>query len=386
MKRISAFLALLPLLYAVGCTPAAVEVKEEAATTATTQDGITLKVKEEAAPAVEEPIPAPKTPEELIVEALGLYDSGEYKKALEIIGVARVMDPEVEGGLFLEARSRYAIGDAQNGLPIMEKLLERGEGDENTFDTYILWSYREGRGDEAVKFLRELTADLDTVPEEVLGGIGWLNYQVGNAPEALDNWERMSDEETSRRYALYMARLYLEDANFSAAEREATRAMLMGGETTILAKLLLAEVKMAQGRAGAAKALYDEVLERERSNYEALNGLGLLNMRQEKYSEALILFKRATLENRFRPEAFNNLGLASRELGKLPEAEGAYKNALNASKDYLPALKNLGILYEKYMGRYTEAIELYERYLTHVEDDEEVARWLKAAKRIEGGG
>ena len=320
MKRISAFLALLPLLYAVGCTPAAVEVKEEAATTATTQDGITLKVKEEAAPAVEESIPAPKTPEELIVEALGLYDSGEYKKALEIIGVARVMDPEVEGGLFLEARSRYAIGDAQNGLPIMEKLLERGEGDENTFDTYILWSYREGRGDEAVKFLRELTADLDTVPEEVLGGIGWLNYQVGNAPEALDNWERMSDEETSRRYALYMARLYLEDANFSAAEREATRAMLMGGETTILAKLLLAEVKMAQGRAGAAKALYDEVLERERSNYEALNGLGLLNMRQEKYSEALILFKRATLENRFRPEAFNNLGLASRELGKLPEA------------------------------------------------------------------
>jgi len=386
MKRIFALLALLLMLYAIGCTPAAVEVKEEAASTQTTEDGITLKVKDEAPPAAVTPVEVPKTAEELIIEALGLYDSGDYKKAIEIIGVARGMNPEVEGGLFLEARSRYAIGDAKGGLPVMEQLLERGEGDEDTFDTYILWSYREGRGDEAVKFLRELTADLDNVPEEVLGGIGWLNYQVGNAKEALESWGRMTDEETSRRYALYMARLYLEEADFPAAEREATRAMRVGGETTLIAKLLLAEVKMAQGRAGAAKTLYEEVLERERSNYEALNGLGLLNMRQEKFSEALILFKRATLENGYRPEAFNNLGLASRELGKLLDAEAAYKNALKASKDYLPALKNLGILYEKYMGRYGEAIELYERYLARVGDDEEVARWLKAAKRIEGGG
>src|SRR3972149_1390121 len=56
------------------------------------------------------------------------------------------------------------------------------------------------------------------------------------------------------------------------------------------------------------------------------------------------------------PEIYNSRGITFRETGEFRKAEEDYRRSIELKPDYSDAVLNLGILYELYLGRYTEAL------------------------------
>ena len=76
------------------------------------------------------------------------------------------------------------------------------------------------------------------------------------------------------------------------------------------------------------------------------------------------------------------LGVRAREAGDFAAAEAHYLACLAARPGFPPAQLNLGILYELYMGRYSEALAAYQDYqLALAEPDPKVNGWLVDLER-----
>lgn len=79
----------------------------------------------------------------------------------------------------------------------------------------------------------------------------------------------------------------------------------------------------------------------------------------------------------FKMQAHNYLGMIARTEGAFDEAESAYRSALNIDADFLPALRNLAILLDLYRGDIAQALPLYERYQSLLDEpDAQVKDWV----------
>ncbi|TAL18328.1 tetratricopeptide repeat protein [bacterium] len=355
-------------------------------------EGVAAPVPEEGAvPAPAAPVvpaaPPPPDLAALTAEANKNFAEGYPNTALEKILVVVAKDPAYPGAKLLQAKIYYVLGDSADGLPLLAELIPKGEGGPEALDTYVRWNERLGKTGEAVAFLEKLASEFPQPPDDLLGSLGWCYYSLGDYPKAISTWEKIGDPAQSLKYALILSRLHYVNGDLTGAERWAKEAQ--NNTDPLLArrgKLALAEVFLARGRASSSRTILEEIVAEAPEDYETLNALGLLDIRQEKQKEAKEAFLKASEANPARPEAFNNLGLVQRAGGEHKSAEENYRKALFVDGNFAPALKNLAVLYEKYMGRFQDAIPLYEKYLTLRPADEEVQKWLKAANRQAGGG
>ncbi|RMG96525.1 MAG: tetratricopeptide repeat protein [Candidatus Dadabacteria bacterium] len=260
----------------------------------------------------------------LLARARTAFEAGDYGEAIEGARRARAMAPDLDEAWRLEARARAATGDRPGALAVWTEVLGRVPGD----------------------------------------------------PEAAEAAGR-----TEWRVALGRALLALGDLDAAAAEAERATAERPDDPE---AWLLAGDVAREQGLGAEARAAYEAVLARDPGRYAARVNLASVLLSQGEAGAAEELLREAAEGAPDRPEAWTNLGLALRSQGRYAEAAEAYHKALEARPGYLPALKNLGICYEKYLGRLADAIQVYDRYLELAPDDEEVARWRKAAKRRAG--
>ena len=327
------------------------------------------------------PLPEPPTPEELLAEAERLHEAGETGAALDAAVRARTASPDLPGAAMTEARMRFSANDADGGLPLLESLIEKGEGGLEVVHTYVLWAERAGRLDRCAEFLDARTAEGMEAAPEVTGALGWVQHRRGAQDKAVEAWTRIETFPQAAPYLVTLARLRFAAGDGSGADRALLRAL---ADPVLKPEALLAQAdfQRAEGRAGAAEREYGRVLRDRPDDYGTLMDMGLLKLGQGDAAAAAGYFEKAAAVSAASPEAWNDLGLARRARGDFAGAREAYEKALAVRPGYAPALKNLGILVEKYLGRPAEAMPIYAAYLEARPGDEEVQRWLKAAERL----
>jgi len=138
--------------------------------------------------------------------------------------------------------------------------------------------------------------------------------------------------------------------------------------------------------------------------------LALVQLKNEKYDEAIVLLEKVIAKEKRLPAPFVNLGMAYnkkgdfkkaeqnllwalkiklthpvannqlgllyRKKGRFNDARKAYTNALTEYPDNLSILKNLGILCEIYMRDLPCALKQYEHYLSLRPNDKTMKIWL----------
>lgn len=95
------------------------------------------------------------------------------------------------------------------------------------------------------------------------------------------------------------------------------------------------------GRLDEAERLYQEILQRQPRNAEALHYLGVLLYQRGNFNKAIVSIKRSLMVAPDKPEALADLAEIQRSAGHLPEAEASCRKALALRPDHAEAHVNL---------------------------------------------
>jgi tetratricopeptide (TPR) repeat protein len=83
-----------------------------------------------------------------------------------------------------------------------------------------------------------------------------------------------------------------------------------------------------------------------------------------RWDEAIETYKKALEKNPTDADLYNDLGIAFDEAGKLTEAEQAYQKATELDPQFSAAFYNLGLMYEE-QSRLPEAVEAYQKCIKY---------------------
>ena len=137
---------------------------------------------------------------------------------------------------------------------------------------------------------------------------------------------------------------------------------------------------MQAGDWAAAEVLLEKVTEQQPELAGPWANLGIVRERLGQSGEAE--FSKALEANPANCYVRNHLGVAARKQGDFAKAEEHYLACLATYPNHAPVRLNLGILYELYMGRYSEALAAYQDYqLVLDEPDPKVNGWLVDLER-----
>ena len=117
-----------------------------------------------------------------------------------------------------------------------------------------------------------------------------------------------------------------------------------------------------QGKLDAAKALYEQVLQRDAANFDARHLSGVIALQRGELEPAVRLISDAIAINPNQSAAYSNLGNALQQLGRFEEAVGHYDHALSLNPAYADALNNRGMALRK-LGRTDAALADFQRAL-----------------------
>ena len=84
------------------------------------------------------------------------------------------------------------------------------------------------------------------------------------------------------------------------------------------------------------------------------------------------------------PGIYNSRVITFRETGEFRKAEEDYRRSIELKPDYSDAVLNLGILYELYLGRYTDALNNYKEYVKLGGDRKGVLSWIEMLEKKTG--
>lgn len=115
-----------------------------------------------------------------------------------------------------------------------------------------------------------------------------------------------------------------------------------------------------QGRLAEAAALYQQILQRDPKEPDALHLFGVLLHQGGQHEAGRRLVAAAIEIAPDRPEFHSNLGQILKALGRPSEAGAAYREALSRDPDFVDALANLGALLQE-RGAVADAIGLLRR-------------------------
>ena len=117
-----------------------------------------------------------------------------------------------------------------------------------------------------------------------------------------------------------------------------------------------------QGQLDQAAALYEQILQSQPRNFDALQLLATIALQRKNSAAAVELFDRALRIKPDHADALNNRGFALRDLKRSEEALDSYDRALGIRPDFAEALYNRGAALQD-LKRSNEALESYDRAL-----------------------
>jgi tetratricopeptide (TPR) repeat protein len=116
----------------------------------------------------------------------------------------------------------------------------------------------------------------------------------------------------------------------------------------------------AAGRLSEAESIYQQILQTNPNQPEALHLLGLVAHQGGKNEIAVDLINKAIAIKPDIADAHCNLGLALQALGKMDEAVACYDKVLAIRPDYAEAHSNLGLVFQK-SGKIEKAVACYDK-------------------------
>lgn len=139
---------------------------------------------------------------------------------------------------------------------------------------------------------------------------------------------------------------------------------------------------MAEDSEAIASALLFEITEQEPQLAGPWVNLSILATQQNDPEAAAEYLMKALANNPTNCDALSLQGVRQRVAGMFSEAEASYVKCLQQNPNHLQARLNLGILYELYMGRFTDALVMYQEYqLAQAEPDAQVNGWMLDLER-----
>jgi len=134
---------------------------------------------------------------------------------------------------------------------------------------------------------------------------------------------------------------------------------------------------MQSGQLESAEVLLLEVSESQPELAGPWVNLGLLEAQRGNHDAASDAFTMALQANPKNCTALTSFGVHKRRQGDFTGAESLYLRCLKANPGYADAYLNLGVLYELYLGRFSEALAAYNDYQVMVsQPDQRVAGWV----------
>ena len=131
-------------------------------------------------------------------------------------------------------------------------------------------------------------------------------------------------------------------------------------ESSTIAKLLQEGVALhSQGKLGAAKQIYDKILQKQPNHFDALQLTATIYSQVKQHEVSLQFFDKALQINKTNAAVFNNRGNALKELQRFDEALRSYDDALRIKPDYIDALYNRGNALQE-LKRYDDALRSYD--------------------------
>lgn len=152
-------------------------------------------------------------------------------------------------------------------------------------------------------------------------------------------------------------------------------------ESSTIAKLLQEGVALhSQGKLGAAKQIYDKILQKQPNHFDALQLTATIYSQVKQHEVSLQFFDKALQINKTNAAVFNNRGNALKELQRFDEALTSYDDALRIKPDFAEATWNKSLLLIL-TGNYADGWMLYEARLEKEDTKKNYPRYPQLAWR-----
>ena len=119
----------------------------------------------------------------------------------------------------------------------------------------------------------------------------------------------------------------------------------------------------ALGQLDKAKRIYENIIQSENSNFQAMHLLGVIFFQKKNYSKSIKLIKNSININPKNFAAYNNLGNVFKELRKYSDAIVNYNKAIEINPNYSGCLYNLAKTYAA-ISNYELALNFYKRSIS----------------------
>lgn len=147
--------------------------------------------------------------------------------------------------------------------------------------------------------------------------------------------------------------------------------------------LKLGMQSLRQERLQQAKTFYEQVLQVNPRQPDALQWLGVIQHKQGNSTRAIELIKQAIATNPENAFFYSTLGNVLKDIGQNEAAIDSYSKALSIKPDFAEALNNLGIV-QSMQGKLKESIESYRKAIALIPSYAEALNNLGTALQAQG--
>ena len=296
--------------------------------------------------------------EELIDLAAFSASSGFFDEARQAYLLLTQFEPEESAWTILLAEILVNQGEYDQALSV---LYDIPEDNPNYPSVLVILSelYKaQGYYDVAERKLI-LAKELD--PEEAILDfyLGTLLFESGSMERSVQYLERFLKNSTEETGEENRARELLVEASLEMGNDEPLQELVSDeGLESASNELLLSIAKhdVQEGNYDHADKIYQEVLSRDEENYEALLGLGHIQMFKHDYLKAIMSLSKMTETYPFEKDPFFSLGVSYLSIGQMEKGQEALRQAYELSPESF-----------EIMQAYTEIL-LYQEEFEEVQD------------------
>ncbi len=224
-----------------------------------------------------------------------LLQNRKYNAALDQLDVATKLDPE---NMRLYSMKLSILAVLEDSFGIEEQLKEmivKFPDDENTRATLLRWYISREQLDNAEDFLRGITNDENSDPEDSLAFIQFL-AQFRGQDVALDELNRMIDTKADDTILRALRAGFVFQLGDQEVAISQMRKLLEGSpssEENVRVKIALAQMLESAGKLAESQTLIDEVLVEDATNVEAVKRKANWLIDADETSEAILMLRGA---------------------------------------------------------------------------------------------
>jgi tetratricopeptide (TPR) repeat protein len=214
-------------------------------------------------------------------------------------------------------------------------------------------------------------------------GLGDISYQIGDYPSALANYQKAASfDEDNLAAILGQAQSLRQQGKLKEAMAKVDQAKALGpNDVRVLTEQAINYD--LQGQESLAAPIYREVASRTPDQAAAFNNLGVNEMSQAHYAEAITNFSKAYMLDSKDPRIANNLAMAFALYGQQDQAHKLFSKTVGDAA----AWNNLGYLYLT-QGKFDEAeaalrkaLELDPKFYARAQENLDRLDQLRLAKQ-----